>query len=147
MAIDWRRFGGQLVLIVVAMVCARTVAMLANRLLDRSIIAILTVAVIFFAVDKFFLDPQRDEQMVADALIGSYGTKSIAVMPFVNMSSDPEQEYFSDGITEELLNLLAQVQDLRVISNRLVAWDPKNPSKRDSRPAASRCGVRSANSK
>jgi TolB-like protein/class 3 adenylate cyclase/Flp pilus assembly protein TadD len=41
---------------------------------------------------------------------------SIAVLPFVSMSSDPEQEYFSDGISEELLSLLAQVPELRVIS-------------------------------
>lgn len=40
--------------------------------------------------------------------------ESIAVLPFVNMSSDPEQEYFSDGISEELLNLLAGIPDLRV---------------------------------
>jgi len=40
--------------------------------------------------------------------------KSIAVLPFVNMSSDPEQEYFSDGISEELLNLLAKIPQLRV---------------------------------
>ncbi len=40
--------------------------------------------------------------------------KSIAVLPFVNMSSDPEQEYFSDGISEEILNVLAQVPDLQV---------------------------------
>jgi len=39
---------------------------------------------------------------------------SIAVLPFANMSSDPEQEYFSDGITEELLNLLAKIPDLKV---------------------------------
>lgn len=40
--------------------------------------------------------------------------KSIAVLPFVNMSNDPDQEYFSDGITEEILNSLAHVKDLRV---------------------------------
>ena len=40
--------------------------------------------------------------------------KSIAVLPFVNMSSDPEQEFFSDGITEEILNSLASVKDLKV---------------------------------
>jgi len=42
--------------------------------------------------------------------------ESIAVLPFVNMSSDPEQEYFSDGISEELLNLLAQIPALQVTS-------------------------------
>ncbi|MFK8042707.1 hypothetical protein [Congregibacter sp.] len=40
--------------------------------------------------------------------------KSVAVLPFVNLSSDPEQEYFSDGISEELLNVLAQIPALRV---------------------------------
>lgn len=40
--------------------------------------------------------------------------KSIAVLPFVNMSDDPANEYFSDGITEELLNLLTKVPELRV---------------------------------
>jgi adenylate cyclase len=43
-------------------------------------------------------------------------TASIAVLPFVNMSSDEEQEYFSDGLSEELLNRLAQVEGLRVIA-------------------------------
>jgi serine/threonine-protein kinase len=40
---------------------------------------------------------------------------SIAVLPFANMSNDPEQEYFSDGITEEIINILAQVQGMKVI--------------------------------
>ena len=40
--------------------------------------------------------------------------KSIAVLPFINMSNDPEQEYFSDGISEEILNSLAHIKDLKV---------------------------------
>ena len=40
--------------------------------------------------------------------------KTIAVLPFINLSSDKEQEYFSDGLSEEMLNLLAQVPELRV---------------------------------
>lgn len=50
--------------------------------------------------------------------IGEAGVEqgSIAVLPFVNLSSDPEQEYFSDGLTEELLNVLAQLPELKVAS-------------------------------
>lgn len=42
--------------------------------------------------------------------------KSIAVLPFVNMSADRENEYFSDGITEEIINALTTIQDLKVIA-------------------------------
>jgi TolB-like protein/Flp pilus assembly protein TadD len=42
--------------------------------------------------------------------------RSIAVLPFVNMSSDPEQEFFSDGISEQVLDLLSRVPELRVIA-------------------------------
>lgn len=39
---------------------------------------------------------------------------SIAVLPFVNMSSDKETEYFSDGMTEEIINALTKIQGLKV---------------------------------
>ncbi|MEX3858106.1 winged helix-turn-helix domain-containing protein [Paraburkholderia sp. BR10923] len=41
---------------------------------------------------------------------------SIAVLPFVNMSADPEHEYFADGITEEIIDALAQIQELHVVA-------------------------------
>ena len=47
---------------------------------------------------------------------GPAGRRGIAVLPLVNMSGDPENEYFSDGIAEEILNLLARIPALRVAS-------------------------------
>jgi TolB-like protein len=48
---------------------------------------------------------------------GTAGARqTIAVLPFVNMSADPAQEFFSDGVSEEILNLLANVEGLRVTS-------------------------------
>lgn len=49
-------------------------------------------------------------------IVPAVDPKSIAVLPFINMSTDKENEYFSDGLTEELLNLLAQLPELKVIS-------------------------------
>jgi adenylate cyclase len=53
---------------------------------------------------------------------------SIAVLPFVNMSDDIEQEYFSDGITEEIINVLAQVSSLKV-AGRTSSFTFKNKNK------------------
>jgi TolB-like protein/class 3 adenylate cyclase/Tfp pilus assembly protein PilF len=56
----------------------------------------------------------------------------LAVLPFVNMSADPENEYFSDGITEELLNSLTKVEGLQVTSRTSVfAFKGKNDDIRD----------------
>jgi adenylate cyclase len=56
----------------------------------------------------------------------------LAVLPFVNMSADPENEYFSDGITEELLNALTKVEGLQVTSRTSVfAFKGKNDDIRD----------------
>ena len=95
-----------------------------GKKLDRVIMLLLVVALGYFAFDKFVLDPARDAELVketaektrSDALVTSYGDKSIAVLPFADMSQEGDQEYFSDGISEELLNLLAKIPELRVIS-------------------------------
>lgn len=46
--------------------------------------------------------------------------KSVAVLPFANMSSDPEQDYFSNGLTEDIITQLAKIQSLKVISRTSV---------------------------
>jgi TolB-like protein len=96
-----------------------------GRKLDFAIIGVLVVALGYFAYDKFILSGGRDaalveattqaitEQTIPEA---TETDQSIAVLPFVNMSSDKEQEYFSDGLSEELLNLLAKIPELRVIA-------------------------------
>lgn len=91
---------------------------------DRVVMAILAIAVGFFAFDKFVLDPARDAAQIesarqegrTEATVEAYGEQSIAVIPFLNLSSDPEQAFFADGVAEEVLNLLAKIPELRVIS-------------------------------
>ena len=64
--------------------------------------------------------------------------QSIAVLPFVNMSSDKEQEYFSDGISEELLNLLAKIPQLQVTA-RTSSFSFKGKDIGDPGDRAARC--------
>jgi TolB-like protein len=100
------------------------------RRMDRLIIVLLIVALVYFGIDKFVLAPRREAALVAttteavkasavkDAAAGGAGNlvndKSIAVLPFADLSPTHDQEYFSDGMTEEILDALAKVQDLRV---------------------------------
>ena len=92
--------------------------------LNLMVIAALAIALSYFVINSFILDSGRDTVGTSSAdqvtrqqptEIESAGTdNSIAVLPFVNMSSDREQEYFSDGLSEELLNLLANIPELKV---------------------------------
>jgi TolB-like protein len=101
---------------------AESISHRTGRKLDFLIIGALVLALGYFAYDKLLLGPQRDTVLVesttrafqeqADAAADAQ--KSIAVLPFANMSADPEQEYFADGLAEELLNLLAGIPELRV---------------------------------
>ena len=95
------------------------------RRMERMFLLLLALALGFFAFDKFVLAPRRDEALVAattrtikaETSAGRkapISEKSIAVLPFVNMSADKDNEYFSDGIAEEILNALAHVDDLKV---------------------------------
>ena len=73
-------------------------------------VIMMTIALIllsgYFLFDKYATPPEDNAPI----------DRSIAVLPFVNMSNDPDQEYFSDGLSEELLNLLAKISDLKVIA-------------------------------
>jgi len=104
---------------------ARSIAPQTARRMDRTIIAVLMLALVYFGLDKFVLAPRRETATVAaaanaDAAHPAAATqslvskKSIAVLPFVDMSQGQDQEYFSEGIAEELLNRLAQITDLKV---------------------------------
>ncbi len=88
-----------------------------GRKLDFAIIGVLVLALAYFAYDKFAVGDSDDAASVAQSdeiTETEIPELSIAVLPFVNMSSDPEQEFFSDGISEELLNMLAKFPGLRV---------------------------------
>src|SRR5207244_13063993 len=74
-----------------------------GKKLDRWIIAILALAVVLLLADKFVL--HKDAETAAAATT----EKSIAVLPFDNLSHDPENAYFSEGIQDEILTRLAKI--------------------------------------
>jgi TolB-like protein/Tfp pilus assembly protein PilF len=86
--------------------------------LDFAIVGLLVLAVVYIAVDKFLLEPELEPVEVVAELVPATNPvaveKSIAVLPFINMSADSENEFFSDGIAEELLNVLARIPELKV---------------------------------
>ncbi len=91
---------------------SQSITNVTGRKMDRSIIVILLLALGYFAWDKFSAAPP---DVTAVAVVEEAAIeKSIAVLPFVNMSADADNEYFSDGLSEELLNMLAKVDGLKV---------------------------------
>jgi len=110
-----------------------------GRKLDRLVIVVLLMAIGLLLFDRFRSDspatlptpvvaatketPIPASQNPASAVneekspqnaVATTDEPSVAVLPFVNMSSDPEQEYFSDGISEEILNVLTRIPNLKV---------------------------------
>ncbi|MCJ7814450.1 MAG: hypothetical protein MUP31_00215 [Xanthomonadales bacterium] len=96
--------------------------------LDRAIIVILLLAVCFLLFDKLALNHQEPEPIsslqtepagqgmeatVSQATVNGH-QKSVAVLPFVAMSNGPDDDYFTDGLTEEIINALTQLPDLLV---------------------------------
>jgi adenylate cyclase len=94
-----------------------------GRRIDRVIIVVLVIALGFFAIDKYALQShapgaadvvpvaETSEPVQAD---DGPPEKSVAVLPFIAMSDGPDDDYFADGLTEEILNSLAQLPELLV---------------------------------
>jgi len=88
---------------------AESITQRTRRKLDFAIIGVLMVAVVLLLTDRFVLRHGVNEMTPLPI-----SETSIAVLPFVNMSEDKANEFFSDGISEELLNLLSKVPQLQV---------------------------------
>jgi len=99
-----------------------------GRRIDRLIIAVLVLGISYFAFDKFVLAPRREAALAtsfgpnesksvisAKNIAALIPEKSIAVLPLLNSTGDPANEYFSDGMSEEFISTLSRLQDLKVI--------------------------------
>ncbi|TDJ31382.1 MAG: hypothetical protein E2O56_07215 [Gammaproteobacteria bacterium] len=92
------------------------------RKLNYMLVGLMVVAVGLLLADRFWPAGDEIDHAAPASRITSAperavdGLTSVAVLPFVNMSNDPDNEYFSDGISEELLNVLVRIEGLRVPS-------------------------------
>jgi hypothetical protein len=107
------------------------------RRMDRMIIVVLVLALGYFAFDKFVLTSRREAAIVDRATPNESrsvtNAKSIAVLLLVNTSGDPNNEYFSDGLSEELIAVLAKIPGLAIIgrsSSFLFKGNPTPPNYR-----------------
>lgn len=91
---------------------------IASRRLNLVTIVVALLAIAAVVVDRSLPEPQAvaTPHVPVSPSAAAGATKAIAVLPFLNRSPDPEQEYFADGVAEEILNLLGKVEGLRVIS-------------------------------
>lgn len=90
-----------------------------SKRLNTFIIVGLSLAVALLLTDRIF-------HITGNAAAGNI-EKSIAVLPFTNMSNDPDQEFFSDGLTDDILTQLAKIDEFRVISRTSVMQYKKDP--------------------
>src|SRR5438034_1723552 len=112
----------------------QSIAPQTGRRMDRMIIVVLVLALGYFAFDKFVLAPRREAALVASALPNEsksvINAKSVAVLPFENLSEEKQNEYFAEGVQDEILTDLAKIADLKVISRTSVvlykAGNPRN---------------------
>ena len=82
----------------------------------NTITALMAGLAIALIIAQGFIPGLKRSDRIERSKSSEVSIASIAVLPFANMSSDPEQDYFSDGLSEELLNLLAKIPQLKVIS-------------------------------
>lgn len=99
-----------------------SISHLTNRKIDFIIIGAMIMIIAGMAYERLTLDTSATSTSTpstpstTEHTVEKIPSASIAVLPFVNMSSDTEQEYFSDGISEEILNVLAKIPNLHVTS-------------------------------
>jgi TolB-like protein len=102
----------------------KSITHLTGQKLNYILIGVIVFGVAYILFDNYYLDRRaiqtevdsRVAELVPPTVDEKETKKTIAVLPFDNLSSDPEQEHFVDGLSEELLNCLAQINGLRVTS-------------------------------